>query len=265
MTEGQAKLIDDLVAVLAADPRVRSAWLSGSLGRGAGDPWSDVDLVVEVDEADLAPCLADYQGPRPGLPELVLARGLYGRILTAVTVDWARFDLAFATPAEFARLDGAGLQPLLGDPSRRPASRPADTDPGAPARLALLIEEFLRVLGLADVMAGRQEWLLGQQGVGLLRQMLVDLMLEENGLGAPGARGGARRLNPFLDPDQRKLLEALVPPTAEREALLAAQAALAHLFLPRARALAERRGVPWPQALEDATRRHLRVTLDLAI
>ena len=174
MTEAQAKLIDDLVAVLAADPRVRSAWLSGSLGRGAGDPWSDVDLVVEVDEADLAPCLA-------------------------------------------------------------------------------------------DVMAGRQEWLLGQQGVGLLRQMLVDLMLEENGLGAPGARGGARRLNPFLDPDQRKLLEALVPPTAQREALLAAQAALAHLFLPRARALAERRGVPWPQALEDATRRHLRVTLDLAI
>ena len=265
MTEAQTQLIKGLAAVLAADARVRSAWLAGSLGRGAGDPWSDVDLVVEVAAADLAACLADYQAGRPGLPDTVLARPLYGRILTAVTADWARFDLAFATPDEFARMDGANLQPLLGDASRRPPAQGAAADPGAVARLALLIEEFLRVLGLADVMVGRQKWLVGQQGVGLLRQLLVDLMLEENGLGAPGARGGVKQLNPFLQPDQRALLEALDGPAANRAALLAANLQLTRLFLARARPLANRRGVPWPQALEDATRRHLKATLGLEI
>jgi hypothetical protein len=47
--------------------------------------------------------------------------------------------------------------------------------------------------------------------------------------------------------------------------LLAAHAALARLFLARARPLAERLSVPWPQAFEDATRRHLRAALGLEI
>ena len=263
MTDAQQALIDRLVAGLGADPRVRAAWLSGSLARGVGDSWSDVDLVVQVEGADLAACLEDYRAGRPGLPQTVLTRVLYGRILTAVTQDWARFDLVFVPSAEIDRLDGAGLQPLLGDtPLLAHAAAP---DIGQVPRLSLLIEEFLRVLGLADVMVGRQEWLVGQQGVGLLRQMLIDLMLEENGLGAPGARGGAKRLNPFLKPDQRAALEALETPGPDRDALLAANQQLTRLFLARARPLAARLNVPWPQPLEDATRRHLKATLRLEI
>ena len=51
------RLRDDLlvriVGVLHADPRVRSAWLSGSFGRGEADAWSDFDLHVAVEDDDL--------------------------------------------------------------------------------------------------------------------------------------------------------------------------------------------------------------------
>ena len=50
-----------------------------------------------------------------------------------------------------------------------------------------------------------------------------------------------------------------------RADILAGDAAIAAIFLPRARALAARTGAVWPQAFEDATRRHLRVRLGLEI
>ena len=52
MTAEHEALLGELRAVLAADPRVRSLWLSGSLGRGEGDAWSDIDaLLVVADDA----------------------------------------------------------------------------------------------------------------------------------------------------------------------------------------------------------------------
>jgi predicted nucleotidyltransferase len=51
------RLRDDLlvriVGVLHADLRVRSAWLSGSFGRGEADAWSDFDLHVAVEDDEL--------------------------------------------------------------------------------------------------------------------------------------------------------------------------------------------------------------------
>lgn len=265
MTDAQQSLIDQLTGVLAADPRVRSVWLHGSLGRGIGDPWSDVDLAIEVAEPDRATCLADYACGRTGLPDLAMARPIFGRILTAVTPDWARFDLMFVTGEELARLDRAALRPLLGDPGSQPSPLAPVAEAGAPARLAALVEEFLRVLGLTPVGVGRGEWLVMQHGTELLRRMLVDLMLEENGFGSPEVRGGVKRLNPFLSETQRATLERLEPPLARPEALLAATVELARLFLARARPLAERLGTPWPEAFETATRRHLRTALGLEI
>jgi hypothetical protein len=44
-----------------------------------------------------------------------------------------------------------------------------------------LVDEFLRVLGLLDVVVGRGEYFVGTQGVMLLRQHLADLFHAENG------------------------------------------------------------------------------------
>ncbi|MET3527089.1 nucleotidyltransferase domain-containing protein [Phenylobacterium koreense] len=261
MTDDQQRLANQLVAVLGEDPRIRSVWLSGSLGRGAGDAWSDVDLTIVVAENAIAACVADYGARTTGLPSLVLSQIIHGRVLTAITKDWRRFDLAFLTPGEFARQDGAGLRHLLGD-AEKPPERPRRAG-SSPAQLNALVTEFLRVMGLAPVAFGREEWLVARQGVELLRQMTVDLMVEEAGL-APSARG-VKRLNPFLTEDQRLALEALPSPPADPLSLLEAQVAISALFLPRARKLLAERGIDWPVAFEGATRDHLRTTLGVEL
>jgi predicted nucleotidyltransferase len=263
MTDDQQALLDQLTTALGADPRVRSVWLSGSLGRGQGDAWSDVDLAVVVEEPDLPACLADYQGAAPDLPELVLSKLVHGRLVTAITPDWRRFDLAFMTPAELARQDGASLRPVLGETAAPPPPHPPATDSAAGGRVGEMIAEFIRVLGLAPVVIGRGEWLVAQEGHELLRKMLVDLMLEENGV-LRSARG-AKRLNSYLSAEQRAELEALGRPAAQREALIAANGEVARLFLPRAKTLAGQLGVEWPAAFEAATREHLWSTLSLEI
>jgi len=49
----QARTIAELVPAIWADERVVALWLGGSLARGDGDIYSDIDLRVAVDPADL--------------------------------------------------------------------------------------------------------------------------------------------------------------------------------------------------------------------
>lgn len=256
-------LIDRITDVLAEDERIVSAWLSGSLGRGEGDAWSDVDVTCVVEEEDLSACVAEYAGKRNPIGETLILRSLYGRVVTAVTPDWQRYDLAFMTVQEFRSQDPAALRLLTPKGASPPSGGPRRSQPMQAERLAGLIEEFLRVLGLLPVAVERQEFLVGQDGVGLLRTMLVDLMVEANG--KTGLRGGVKRLNAFLSEDQRRALEALPARTSDRDALIEASTAPARLFLPLAKAMAAERGVAWPQALEDATRRHLRASLGVVV
>lgn len=45
---GREALLQEATALLEGDERVVAAWLHGSLGRGAADEWSDIDLWVVV-------------------------------------------------------------------------------------------------------------------------------------------------------------------------------------------------------------------------
>lgn len=54
-------LIDRLHEQLAGDTRVVAAWLHGSIGRGDGDAWSDIDLVVLIEDDRYAEFWADRQ------------------------------------------------------------------------------------------------------------------------------------------------------------------------------------------------------------
>lgn len=261
MSDEQQALVARLTAALTADSRIHAAWLGGSLGQEVGDAWSDVDIVILVDEPDRAACIADYRAGHPSVPPLVLSHVVHGRVLAAITPDWERFDLMFLTADELPSQDGAALKLLLGASDLTPP--PRGKAPNALAPLTPLVTEFLRVLGLTPVGVGRGEWLALQQGVELLRHMLIDLMLLENEV-PPGSRG-AKRLNAFLTDEQRAWLEALPPPPAERNALIAANATLARQFLAQAKPLAAKLGTPWPTAFEEATRRHLKAALALEI
>jgi predicted nucleotidyltransferase len=261
-TEQQAALIAAIRGVLEADPRIAAAWLAGSLGRGAGDAYSDVDILVLCEDGQVGEVAAAYAKDVSAIATPVLVKTLFGgRIVNVVTDDWQRFDLVIIEAETLPRYNAAELTPLFNRGTRAPPRTTRPPHKTTPEVLRNLVEEFLRVLGLSPVAHGRSETLASLSGVEMLRRMLIDLLLEENGVG-PAERGSALHLNAFLTPQQRSALEALPSIAANRESLLAMNRALAALFFPHARALAAKIGMEWPQALEDATRAHLKKTLD---
>jgi hypothetical protein len=253
MTPDQQSLLEALETALRSDVRIASAWLTGSLGSGRGDAWSDIDITLVAGADDIPGLLGDLMDPDGPLPATALRLSQFGRLVNGTTPELQRFDLLLSTPDEFARQNPAAVKLLFGDASQGPAERAAPpSDPGAVARrVEALVTEFLRVLSLATVPVGRREWVVMQDGVGHLRRLLIELMLEENGVG-PAERGGAKKLYAFLTADQIAELEALVPPRAIEAELLAANRDLRDRFLPRARRVAEANGAVWPAAWEAA-------------
>jgi len=261
-TPAQAALIDSIVEVLHADHRVEAAWLAGSLGRGEGDAFSDVDVLVLVPDGLHAEVTGAYAADLGGMADAVLATPLFGgAVLNVVTADWERFDLSFVRREHLDRYDAGRLKTLFNkggaSPPRRPPAPPYE--PPA-ARVEAMVSEFLRVLGLAAVVLGRQEHVLAVSGIELQRRALIELMTEANRV-PPQDRGGALHLRRLLSADQLALLADLPPMRAEPQAFLQANAAIARIYLPLARRLCEETGAAWPQALEDATRRRLQTAL----
>jgi predicted nucleotidyltransferase len=231
LPSGYAELYDRILAETRDLPGVQAVKLGGSLARGEADAYSDLDLdlVVVVDDAAMFDAPAVVRAAATGT---VLLRELpFG--VVAVTTELLRLDLV--------------VTETDGDP---PSSDPPD-----PAGIA---EEFLRILGLLPVVVGREEWIVGSNAGWLLRTLLVQLLLAENGEHTPT---GAKRLNEKLSAEQRRLVETLPPIAATRDGVIRSHVETARAFLPRARRLAG----DWPQALEDATRAQLVRELDLEL
>jgi len=260
ITSRQQELVDALKLALAKDPRIESAWLAGSLGKGTGDAFSDVDILVVVPEAALQPVIGEYRTSISTIADVVRVSLVRGRVLNCITEGWDRFDLTFVQSGEWPFEQ---MTNLFNRGTATPGAPPAAAYEPSASRILELVNEFIRVLGLLPVAIGREEYLLAQDGIGLLRRMTIDLMIEENGI-APSARGGALHLRRLLTPEQHALLSALPPVSATRDSAVAGHRAIARLFLPLAREMARQSGADWPQAFEDATRRHL-LTIGLEI
>lgn len=251
------QLIETVRGLAAADERVVALFLSGSLGQGVGDDYSDADfiLVVEpeahrafIDEAQAwlsaGLDLVHWYRPHLSLP-----------IFASVTAEWLRADLTITVPGMVHgakdRLkplyDAAGLFAALPD---RLAPRSADPD-----KIEAMVREFLRILGLLHVAVGREEWALAVTGTGMLRNHLVALLVEELNLPSPP---GALHLKRLLSAQDMDLVTNLPVAEANRDSVVSANFAYARIFLPRARALAERVGAKWPDAFEAATRAKLK-------
>lgn len=256
------RLIGRITEVLRDEPRVRAAWLAGSRGRGDDDEHSDVDvwLVVEADER--AGFLADWPALVDRVTPTVL-RQRVGRapVFTHVTPEWLRFDVSVGTTGEVAERSRDGLAVLF-DRDGLAAGLAPPTGPTSPDpdRITALATEFLRVLGLLPVVLGRAEYVVGVSGAALLRQKVIELMVEDTT--APD-RGGALKLASLLPPERLDALAALPAAVADRDSVVAAHLAYARAFLPLAREIADRTGARWPSELDDATRRQLRDRLGL--
>jgi predicted nucleotidyltransferase len=265
MTPEQAELVDKARALLESEARIEAAWLAGSLGQGGGDSWSDVDLLAlcgEGQRGDVSAALAD--ATRRQFEPLLLNVLFGGAVLNVVLPEWQRLDISVAEPAELARYEAARLSELINRTGVQPSGHfPEIYEPSAQSLLPV-VEEFLRVLGLAPVVLGRGDYVVLISGVDNLRRLTTDLMLEENRIG-PWDRGGALKRRSLLTEEQYTQLESLPPLSADPVSAKANNEALAAIFLPRAKRLCADVGVTWPERLEEATRIHLANTLGYAI
>jgi hypothetical protein len=265
ITPVQRELVNAVSRALEADADIEAAWLGGSLGRGAGDAYSDIDVVALVRDSRATDVGLRYVNDVAKIATTVLVNSLFGgRVLSVVTSDWSRFDVSFIHADELGRYNAREVVPLFNKGRLAPPQLEARPYEPKPEVLLGLVNEFLRVLGLLVVAAGREEWILAMSGTELLRRLTIDMMLEENRVG-PADRGGALRRNSLLTTEQRRELESLSPLAANRASVYAASRELCAIFLRRARPLAGRIGMTWPSEFEAATRRHLSDRLGLTI
>ncbi|HEX5377042.1 MAG TPA: nucleotidyltransferase domain-containing protein [Phenylobacterium sp.] len=259
---------EDIIKAFAdrarADERVAALFLGGSLGRGEGDAWSDVDLILVARPDHHAALAAEARVWADGVAEVVLWKTPYVGVplFCAVTAEWLRFDLTVTVPG---RVIGARstLKPLV-DHLEVWAGLPETLSPKpiAPAELQALTEETLRILGLLPLAVGRGEFAAGVTGAGLLRGQLIALMIAET---EPPLPPGALHLSRVVSPEDLEILESQPGAVATRASVIAASETYARLFLPRARVLAAKVGAVWPDALEAATRAHWRRELALEL
>ena len=257
----QQALIQAVTETLKREPTLHGLFLAGSFGRGTADDWSDVDLIALVAPAEQAEFAAEWRSRLHAITPIVfwneLNRG--GLIINAISEDWLRCDLSITAPDSLGHRAKDTVKPLI-DPHGIYATLPDSLPLRQPDRGSVhyLIHEFIRMLGLLPVALGRGEYMTMVLGVGMLRGHVESLLMQEVSHPDPG---GMLHQSKVLPAEQLEMLKALPYPGLDREALIAANFAMAQAFFPRARALAERLGLEWPSAFEAATRRRLEATI----
>ncbi len=242
---------------------VRALFLSGSYGNGMADEYSDIDFVM-VSEDGASDAVAEiWREAVETTGEIVLwwDRNTRRSLINAIMDDWTRIDVIIVKPGQTEGMYQSDLNVLFDhDAIYENLSETADIKGPNPKRLEYQFNEFIKILGLLYLVVGRGEYINGVVGLFHLRNLLVDLLIEETA--APN-RGGALHLNRLITDEQKELLLSMPSPVPERNALIDAHLAFADAYLPRARAMAERLGMDWPERFEAATWRKLNEALSI--
>jgi predicted nucleotidyltransferase len=240
---------------------VRGLFLAGSFGRGTADEWSDVDFIAVAADGQERTVSDHWRAALEAITPIVfwqeLPRGVI--VLNAVSEEWLRCDVTIATAKDFGRRAKNTVKPLIdrdGIYDQLPDTLPPKEPDAGTVRY--LIHEFIRMLGLLPVGAGRGEYVTMVLGVSMMRGHLETLLMQDVTNPDPG---GMLHQSKLLSPEQMQLLRSLPYPGPERDALIEANFAVARAFMPRARAMADRLGIEWPEAFEAATRKRLAATL----
>src|SRR5262245_51448306 len=222
--ERQQAIIERAAKELPVDERILAVYLIGSYGSGQADRFSDVDvhLVVTDDSVDWfrdhwADVLRKLSGPT------VLADAIPGLIGgLGITPDWLHVDLVVHPLGSFDRFQYDGIRVLFD----RDGTLFPDGDipakhgrPGEPYWPAATVNLFFYFLGNLVTVLGRDERIVGNQGVGAVRDQLIALMLAERGV---HRTGGAKRLNALLSDEQRAALEVMPAAGSDNAEIIAA-------------------------------------------
>ncbi len=249
LESGYAALLATAVGIVAADDRLRGLWLGGSCGRGVADTGSDLDLLVAVADASWADVVADLPGLWDAL-DPVLARPIPGAewIIAVTTRAGLRCDLVPERVGDLATTPYRHRLRVLDKDGLAPAAPQDDPDLGPDAdRMAALVREGLRqaVIFPAAVVA-REDWLLGQVGVGNIVRLVYDIFVES---ARPLPPMGVKQWSSKLPPARRGLLESLPAASANRTSVVLAMTAAVELLCTEGRFALQRAGGQWPDQL----------------
>lgn len=96
--------LDQTVAGL----RAGAVWLAGSLGRGEGDPWSDVDLLVVAGDLPLGDAILTLEVPHNGPADGRYVGAMYDIGPLPLWVDWYSWPAILPAPRDAVLLSGHG-------------------------------------------------------------------------------------------------------------------------------------------------------------
>jgi hypothetical protein len=237
--------------------------LSGSYGAALQDEYSDIDFLLATAGGASDEVAEIWHKAIRRIGEIVLWRDrqVGPALVNVITEAWLRIDVVILKPEQMAAhtkdkirvlFDHGGIYERLSENAECPSPDLR--------RAGYQFEEFIRILGLLAIAAGREEYINGVTGVFHLRNLLVDPLVQET---AAPYRGGALHLNRLITDEQKELLTSLPPAVATRGALIDAHLAYAQAYLPRARRLARAWGVEWPERFEAATWKQLHETLSI--
>ncbi|SEJ67446.1 hypothetical protein SAMN04488058_1147 [Deinococcus reticulitermitis] len=248
-----------LTTQAAQDPRLRAVWLEGSLGRGNADRYSDVDLHVLLGEDDAQAMQAEWEGWLSGFRPLVLFNLHFGgAMINALTVDGLRIDL-WPHAGDAVSPAARRVKVLHAQPGRLTLDS-EDPEPQASQERALaVIREFWRCISLVPAVIGRQENLVGLQGLAVELGLVTELLMLSEGVVRDR---GVKHLNPYLPSGIRQQLEqSILPGTLTPSELTAAHLRLAEMMQIHGPLAAERLGFNYPQELEGAVLSYVRSEL----
>lgn len=244
-------------------PDIRALFLSGSHGNGMADAYSDIDfvMVAEGGASDAVAQVWHEAVARTGDIVLWWDRTKVPVLINSITEDWTRTDVIILKPDQMGSQTQNNLKPLFDHDNLYAGLAETAPNPGPNLKkFRYQVEEFIRILGLLHLAAGREEYINGVLGVFHLRNLLVDLLIEETNV---PDRGGVLHLNRLITEEQKDLLTSLPPAIPSRDAMISAHLAYAKAYLPRARERAARLGMGWPERFEAATWARLNQTLSV--
>ncbi|AZV76521.1 nucleotidyltransferase domain-containing protein [Parasedimentitalea marina] len=247
------ELIETASQSLHTNPLIRAAFLTGSHSNGLADAYSDIDFLLVASDGASDEVAALWRDVVGQTGEIVLWRDRTPRpaLINAIMDDWTRIDALILKPDQMGLQTQSGLKPLFDHDGIFDSLPIAPKTQGPnPARLRYQFEEFIKILGLLHLAAGRKEYINGVLGVFHLRNLLVDLLIEETG--APN-RGGVLHLNRLITDEQKELLTSMPPAVPTLDAMITAHLAYAAAYLPRARRMAQRWNIEWPDRFEEVT------------
>lgn len=255
--------ISKIVTALEGNEAFRALFLSGSFATDTADAFSDLDFVLVANEGPSDGIAKLWRHAVEQVGEIVLwwDRTTRPSLINAITADWVRLDLVILKPEDLRFQTQQTLKPLIDTEGLFDTlDKEITVKRPDPKRLGYQIEEFIRILGLLHLADGRREYLNGVLAIFHLRNLLVDLLIEET---AAPFRGGMLHLNRLITDAQRHLLENLPPALPNRRSMIDCHMTYARIYLPRARALAQKTGILWPERFEAATWKKLNQTLGL--